>query len=326
MELVFGKAFTIGGIKLFTLQDFKCFVEQQLLHNRNKSLFFEVANERLGLTPSEETILLFKQKANDIANFIQFSREDGSIRLLLEYISDQTIQLFMEVNQYLDFSSQDYRRLVSIYDDLFERVYKIGKNEIFSDEEIDHLFHSHYKNLQTFLLDSNGYEIFKNYKKRFDLFTVKCAEYTPKFQLSLLHIHLSTLKQPLLDVGCGKRGSLVQFLRENGIEAYGIDRNVQNLNYLQKTNWFDYTFPPNSWGTIISHMAFSNHFRHHHLRIDGNFESYAKKYMEILKSLQCGGSFIYAPSLSFIEDILRSSTDVYAVKTNEYSTKVTRLQ
>jgi hypothetical protein len=72
-------------------------------------------------------------------------------------------------------------------------------------------------------------------------------------------------------------------------------------------------------------MAFSNHFIHHNLRADGDFEIYAKKYMEILKSLKLGGRFIYAPSLSFMEEILISSTGSYAVKTKKHSTQVTRI-
>lgn len=326
MMVVGGTNFIIGGITMLSLSDFKDFIEQQLCHNRNKSLFYELTNGRLALTPSEETIIFFKQKANDIANFIQSAYEDDSIQQLSEYISNQTIQLFMEVNQYLNFSQNDYRQLQSLYKDLFKRVYRIAMQEKLCNEEIQHLFRSHYKNLQTFLFDSNGHEIFKKYKESPELFTVKCAEYTPQFQMSLLKIRLSVIRQPVLDVGCGTQGSLVHFLSKRGIEAYGIDRNVQHINNLQQANWLDYTFTPNIWGTIISHMAFSNHFMHHHLRTDGDFKDYAKKYMEILKSLKRGGSFIYAPSLPFMEEIIRSSTDAYTVNTNEHSTKVTRVK
>ena len=66
----------------------------------------------------------------------------------------------------------------------------------------------------------------------------------------------------------------------------------------------DFSFVPGHWGTIISNLGFSNHFRHHHLRNDGDYLDYARKYMEILQSLKPGGAFYYAPDLPFIESYL----------------------
>lgn len=144
--------------------------------------------------------------------------------------------------------------------------------------------------------------------------------------MRLLGIYLSKVKQPVLDIGCGQQANLVHFLRKNDIVVYGLDRNVQNLNNkIYQVDWLEYTYVPDTWGTVISHMAFSNHFMHHHLRPDGDYEKYATKYMEILKSLKIGGSFIYAPGLSFMEEILISTFDSYTVETGEYSTMVTRI-
>lgn len=56
-----------------------------------------------------------------------------------------------------------------------------------------------------------------------------------------------------------------------------------------------------TWGTVISHLAFSNHAIHHYLRRDGVDLDYARRYMEIRASLRPGGSFCYAPSLPFLE-------------------------
>ena len=128
---------------MFTLSDFQDLIEQQLSHNQNKSLFYELANGRLVLTPSEETVALFKQRANDIADFIQFTIVNGTAQQLIEYLSDKTILMFIEVNHYLNFSDQDNRQLQSIYKDLFERVNKMAGQEQLSDGEIDHLFHLH---------------------------------------------------------------------------------------------------------------------------------------------------------------------------------------
>ncbi|MEC2074860.1 class I SAM-dependent methyltransferase [Metabacillus fastidiosus] len=310
---------------MFTLSDFKDVIEQQLFHNRNKSLFYEMANGRLILNPSKETTQLLTQKAQEISKFIEATKEDGTYKQLLRYISDKCIKLFMEVNQYLDFSREDYRKLYHIYDDTFKQVCVIAHQEKILRRELNNLFTLHYQNLQTFLLESNGAEIFKKYRETPDLLEIKCAEYTPEFQTSLLKLDVEAIKQPLLDLGCGSQGSLVNFLRENGIEAFGMDRSVDSLDYLFKMNWLDCSFTSNTWGTVISHMAFSNHFTHHHLKTDGNFELYAHKYMEILNSLKVGGSFIYAPSIPFIEELLIASNTSFIVHTKEHSTKVLRI-
>lgn len=312
--------------KMFTISDFQNLIEQQLFHNRNKSLFYELTNGRFVLNSSKETSALFKQKSKDIANFIETAHLNDTTQKLAKYISDKTIRLFVEVNQYLNFSQKDYLQLQKVYEALLQQVYEICNQKEVSEEEIDQLFRSHYKNLQSFLLDSNGKEIFKKYRESPDVLEIKCAEYTSEFQMRLLGIYLSKVKQPVLDIGCGQKANLVHFLRKNDIVVYGLDRNVQNLNNkIYQVDWLEYTYVPDTWGTVISHMAFSNHFMHHHLRPDGDYEKYATKYMEILKSLKIGGSFIYAPGLSFMEEILISTFDSYTVETGEYSTMVTRI-
>ncbi|MEW9673993.1 class I SAM-dependent methyltransferase [Ammoniphilus sp. 3BR4] len=269
---------------------------------------------------------LFLHKAADIAKFIQSAKQEGTSEHLLKYLADQSIQLFLEVNQYLDFNREDHRKLQELYGDLLERICILGNRENISESDLDGLFTLHYKNLQSFLIESNGTEIFKKYRENADLLKIKCTEYRPDFQMKLLNVRLQMIKQPVLDIGCGSKASLVHFLRENGIEAFGVDRNVDPKDYLFKMGWLECPFKNNTWGTVISHMAFSNHFIHHHLKSDGNVEMYASKYMEILHSLKMGGSFIYAPGLSFIEEVLISSNKSFVVETNEYSTHILRVR
>lgn len=309
---------------MFTLSDFQNAIKQQLLHNQNKSLFYKQLNGKFVLNPSKETTELLKHRTQEISNFIHSAHLDATYNQLLEEVSDKTIKLFMEVNQYLDFSREDHSKLQNIYRDLFKLINIIAIKQEISEKAIDNLFTSHYKNLQTFLLESNGTEIFNKYKEKPDLYEIKCAEYTPEFQIKLLNINIETIKQPVLDLGCGSQANLVHFLRKNGIIAFGMDRNVDTSEYFFNMNWFEFQFNSNTWGTVISHMAFSNHFIHHHIKADGNFETYARKYMEILNSLKIGGSFIYAPHLSFIEELLISSNKLFIVETTGHSTRVFR--
>jgi hypothetical protein len=133
---------------------------------------------------------------------------------------------------------------------------------------------------------------------------VACFEYSPAFQLNLLGIRLETLKEPVLDLGCGKSGQLVRYLRTRGVQAVGIDRIVRDEEYFTRSDWLTAKLSPNTWGTVISHMGFTNHFIFHHLYRFGSPEKYARQYMSILESLQPGGSFYYAPGLPFIEQYL----------------------
>lgn len=131
-----------------------------------------------------------------------------------------------------------------------------------------------------------------------------CEEYSCELQLRVLGIRLEDLDEPVLDLGCGPNGHLVHYLAARGKAAWGVDRAVEPSDRLMRADWFDLDLVEGKWGTILSHMAFSNHFLHHHLRPDGHPERHATLYMAILRSLQPGGSFHYAPGLPFIERLL----------------------
>jgi hypothetical protein len=83
-----------------------------------------------------------------------------------------------------------------------------------------------------------------------------------------------------------------------------MDRFTRDGPYLASADWLRFPLANSRWGTVISHMAFSNHFRHHHHRRGDGYRDYAFRYMEILDSLAVGGSFHYAPGLPFIEGFL----------------------
>ncbi|KAF5030830.1 hypothetical protein DSECCO2_634070 [anaerobic digester metagenome] len=111
----------------------------------------------------------------------------------------------------------------------------------------------------------------------------------------------------MLDIGCGKSFSLVRHLRDNKINACGFDRFPSDVPYIFQSDWLSFNYGNGTWGTIISHLGFSNHFRHHHFRQDGNYIGYAQTYMKILSSLKPGGCFHYCPDLPFIEEFLDPS-------------------
>ncbi len=141
---------------------------------------------------------------------------------------------------------------------------------------------------------------------------VVCSDYSPELQLAILHATADQLANPILDVGCGEHGQLVHYLRQRGKTALGIDRTVEAHAHLIQADWFDFPLATVPWGTVISHMAFSNHFLHHHLHPQGEPERYARQYMVLLSAIKPGGRFIYTPGLPFIEDLL--PVDQYRVE------------
>ena len=137
------------------------------------------------------------------------------------------------------------------------------------------------------------------------------AEYSAELQLQVLGVRPEELLEPILDLGCGAQAALVRQLRACGRDAYGLDRAATPDEFVDRADWFDGPLGRSRWGTVISHMALSNHFLHHHLRPDGQAERYARRYMDILRALQPGGAFLYAPGLPFLESLLPE--EVYAV-------------
>jgi hypothetical protein len=133
---------------------------------------------------------------------------------------------------------------------------------------------------------------------------VVSAEYGPELQLKVLGLDAATLLEPVLDLGCGPKARLVHFLREAGKPARGVDRLIEPGPGLLRADWLDVPLPPKSLGTLLSHLAFSLHFLHHHLRPGDGALRYARRYMELLHTLRPGGVFAYAPGLPFVEEHL----------------------
>lgn len=287
-------------------------IDRQFEFNQGKNLFYEGILDSLKFSP--ETI-------RDIEK-LDFT-DNGSENMMVDYLTDRAVQEFCRINQYYAFDAKAQAALRELYAELIANIKK-------REYSVDLLSRMHYNNLITWLRSTNPFAE-KIYTTEGEMIeAVACYEYSPELQMEILQIDREQIEQPVLDVGCGKQGNLVSYLRQNGIEAYGFDRFVNDHPALSNSDWFDYTFERDQWGTIISHLGFSNHFQHHHQRNDGNFIDYARKYMEILNSLRTGGCFHYAPGLPFIERYLDNDKfKITAYKIGNYefqSVKVQRLR
>ena len=130
----------------------------------------------------------------------------------------------------------------------------------------------------------------------------------PLFQIDMLGLNIESIATPVIDIGCGKKAALVKLLRDRGIEAYGVDKDVTPEEYLISADYMDYTFAPETYGTVISHMAFSNELWYLKERGSIQLSRYKRKYYEILESLKSDGCFIYTPGLPFMEKGLTGYT------------------
>ncbi len=264
------------------MDNIKRSIDKQIESNRNKNIF----------TEKDGLFVFIKDIIDAISGFNQLDTDAENI--LIDYTLAKSLEEFCRVNQYYSFNTQSKNELREIYADLFK---KIMKREI----PIAEISENHYQQLQYWLIKCNPFaeKIYAGNNSQLE--AIACSEYSPELQIAVLGIDLKHIKQPVLDIGCGTQGNLVNFLNNQNIEAYGIDRfTIADAN-LTNSDWLEFDYGINKWGCIISNLGFSNHFIHHNLRNDGNYIAYAKTYMAILQSLKKGGSFYYAPDLAFIE-------------------------
>lgn len=268
------------------MKEYKVNIDKQFEFNQGKNLFYNGILNSLKFSP--ETL-----NAIEGIDLI----DPNSESFLIDYLTNRAVQEFCKVNQYYNFDKQAQLALRSIYAELLTNL----KNSQYS---IDSIAGRHYASLIKWLQETNSFAE-KIYNSKGELIeSVACSEYSPELQVEILQIDLNQITEPVLDIGCGKQGNLVLYLRQKGIKAYGFDRFTYNSPFLSNSDWFDYKFEKDKWGTIVSNLGFSNHFQHHHFRNDGNYISYARRFMDILNSLKIGGCFHYAPDLPFVEQYL----------------------
>ena len=276
-------------------------VVDQLCFNKKKNIFYiDSENELMAL--SQATIDFIDDRKIELINYFETEYFSNGSKKLIEMIVDRVLKVFYDSNQFVDFTDSDLLELRTYYNSLFYDIYNYLTGS--GEKSLDKIIHRHYNNLKFWIAKTNPFVKVINSNRPY-IVDVVCSEYTPEMQLSVLELDLDSLVQPVLDIGCGYNANLVKYLRGKGINAFGLDRVIkEEKEYYIKSEWLSFYFFPDTWGTIIAHMSFSNHFVHHHLRNDGYYVEYAKKYMQIINSLKNNGSFIYSPSLLFVEEYL----------------------
>ncbi len=264
-------------------------IKESIDSNYGKNIFIKMDKE----LPLGNILYKYIENNRDKLSF-----QDNELEELSEFTKREIINLIIKTNQY-----------VLIRDLLEEELYNIIKKfykELFNlkrDVDIINIFNKSQRDIISLMEDIDELKAMNNGKREIDI--VPCSEYSPEHQIRILHMDLKNIKEPILDIGCGKSGELVKYLRGIGFNTYGIDREIESEeNYFNELSWFDKKFEEEKWGTIIAHLSFTNHFKREHLKLGDGHIIYAKKYMEILRSLKIGGSFYYSPNLEFIEQFM----------------------
>ncbi|WP_018752460.1 class I SAM-dependent methyltransferase [Paenibacillus sanguinis] len=286
-------------------------VNQQFQQSSFKNLFCTVKNQIHFNTNTIKALRLLHEQS------VEFTNEE--LDVLLQKIINRFITTFYQTDPYINFNNGDTLIIRQIY------LLTLRDTAKLPIEEIEK---RHYERIRWFIRKTNPviYQINCNsnsYAKHFI-----STEYSSAFQMKLLSMDRNILKEPILDIGCGEHGYLVEYLREQGLEAYGMDRSQIHRGYFIKGNWLEFKYGNHKWGTIISNLSFTSHFLHHFLQHDGLDISYAKVYMEILKSLIPGGTWIYAPSIPYMENLLPNHEYLVSrslIDTGFYKTVIRRL-
>lgn len=281
-------------------KDLYRYIDGQFKINDKVNLFYNINDDFSDIIspirPSRDFLDICREPRVELIDCLKQEYQRDEWEDISRHFTTRVIRIFTYNNQYLYFKRESQEKLKEIYRGFIGNIYALLNREKIDRQDIEMELYKHSCNLCDFLIATNGNDIFNRYRNRY-IDKLVCEEYSARLQLKILKLDLNHIVEPILDIGCGESANLVKYLRKLGFDAYGVDRNLKSNDYLILSDWFDVDYSKEYWGTIISHMAFSNHIWHHKNRKDGYVLDLYNKMEEILQSLKIGGRFIYAPSL-----------------------------
>lgn len=223
-------------------------------------------------------------------------------RRVAESMTNDLIEYLFEEYPFIEIDAGGERALIALHARLVgELVERLARAGLGQDAEAELLAAraAHFDRLRRLVTELLGPD--QRRAIRASAPRVVSSDYSPPLQLRVFDVDEADLRDPILDLGCGRLGLLVEWLRRRHHQVAGIDRVADPDGDCLRASWFEVSLEPARYGTIFSHLAFSLHFLHAHLRPGPAAERFARKYMEILRALRPGGTFYYAPGLPFIE-------------------------
>ena len=288
-------------------QQLQQYIAQRYAGQAGKSLWQIYQLEPDVLSVSPEFVEFAYAERHAIAKMLQTASAGNA---LIRDCCEHTKAFTQQKNQFISFSMIDDLLLVQVYRRLMDGIaFIVGSAQ--SVNQLDELFQKnlrqHFLSLRAFTHRFLANDTSLAPVEQFIFKEPVCREYSSSLQLEMLAVDETQLKEPILDIGCGQNGHLVNYLRKKGHAAFGVDRACPSSRNFENADWLNLDLQENHWGSILSHMAFSNHFLFHHVYKHGQPGQYAKQFMKILSALKAGGSFYYTPGLPFIESLLPNS-------------------
>lgn len=187
------------------------------------------------------------------------------------------------------FTKEDCNTILEIYHKLIENISNFSK-------DYERIALEHFTQVRNFINDFTSRENEKNSN----------SSYSPEFILDILDVKKDELNGKSLDIGCGKDGTLVNYLVSKGIDAYGLDMECEDTDRLEQEDWLIKDYPEMTYDLITSNLTFTKKFNEANSEANNDQEciEYAQSYMKILNSLKIGGKWHYVPSVTFIEELL----------------------
>ena len=187
------------------------------------------------------------------------------------------------------FTKEDCNKILEIYHKLIENISDFQK-------PYERIALEHFTEVRNFINE------FTSRKEE----ATASSSYSPEFILKVLDVKENELKGKSLDIGCGKRGELVEHLASRGVDSYGIDIECDDSDRLEQEDWLIKDYPENTYDLITSNLTFTKYFNDANLDEQNDEEciEYAQSYMKILNSLKIGGKWHYVPAVTFIEELL----------------------
>lgn len=247
--------------------------------------------------PRFEDIVLDKEdsmkfeKNTDEREKIRKDLNDKDYNKLIEMLSKNFMEQIVKGNRKIKFTKHDLEHILILYQDLIEDI---------ADEELSEMqiTKAHFERVKELIGLLGKEDCHSSHDHE------KTISYSPTFVLDVLGIDEEKVQGKVLEIGCTKSADLVKYLRSKNIEAYGLDMDVEENEFLEKEDWLEKDFGSMEYDMILSNLAFTKHFLQNHLSDEGEYMEYATTFMRILEGLKIGGSFYYAPSVEFIEELL----------------------
>jgi len=283
------------------------FIRQRYQDHSDKSLSDYIFANTLFHPPEPALIEFAFQNRQAI---VQYLEDEAQRQELVAYSIQATKQYTYQRNQYINFT-QPYDALLSAeYTDFLKQMRTCLATATSTTDLTNRLtavLRRHHKRLRlifaSYCVSYHDQDLAENPLLR----TVPCEEYSAVFQRQILNLTLADLQPPLLDIGCGSTGRLVQALRQQGLDAFGLDRLAPRSPHFFAQDWFEFDYGQLTWGAFIAHHSLSTHFIHHYLHQTVDASHYAQLFRRLLAALPAGGSLIYTPGLPFFEKELVKS-------------------